>query len=630
MCGIVGFINCGSEEELRSAVKAMEHRGPDGQGLQWFGDKNSGLGHARLSIIDLSNAGNQPMFHPETGHWIVFNGEVYNYREIQNELIALGHSFSSSSDTEVVLKSYLEWGDSCMERFNGMFAFAVYDPSSGNLFAARDRLGIKPFYYYQTSSSFVFASEIKSILCLNNYTAEPDIRSLQTPVHFQISPYTGFKNILKLPAGHFLKFNVNSGLVVSKYWDIEVSETAIPEADAIQELDQLLNDAVRLNLVADVPVGAMLSGGLDSSIICAMMQKQMDRPLNTFTIKFAEKDLKRQGNVDDSQYADLMVEKFGFQHNRIEIAPDVADLLPKMVYHLDEPIADPAAINTYLISKAAKERGISVLLNGMGADEVFAGYRPQLACLKADTYQTIVPKDLRGPISSLVAKFPESNSKRNFKYVRWIKRFIETASLGQFERHLAIRNSAVVGDAFNEYYTNAMPYEESYYYEIQKRVFEETEASYLTKICLSDSKYYMTDHNLTYSDKSMMAASVEGRPTLIDHRIVEFMFRLKPDMRIKGNTQKYILKKVSEKYLPREIIYRPKAPFSAPMRGWLKDELKEMVHDLLSEQTIKNRGIYNHKRVQTLISNNAKGIEDNSQLIWRLMVNEIWHKTFFN
>ncbi len=630
MCGIVGYINCGSKHELFEAVNAIKHRGPDSNDLQWFEGNNCGLGHVRLSIIDLSEKGNQPMFDPKSGNWIVFNGEIYNYKDIRTELETFGYKFTSGSDTEVVLYAFDKWKEECLNKFNGMFAFCIYDPVKNETFIARDRLGIKPLYYLDQNNGLAFSSEIKAILKLKSYLREPDIAAIQTPVHFQITPYTGFKNIYKLPAGHFIKFNAQNKMSIKKYWDIAVSEEISDEKIAIEELDHLINDAVKLNLISDIPVGVMLSGGLDSSILGALMQKQMDQPLNSFTIKFEKKDLKLQGNVDDSYYAKLMADKFGFNHHELIIKPDIAELLPKMVYHLDEPIADPSAISTFLIARSAKEKGISVLLTGMGADEVFGGYRAHLACLKADAYQKYLPKFARDVTQGLFSKLPESNSTRNFKYIRWMKRFLEVASLDPFERYIGLMNTGLKNETFNKYFLNAGPYRESYYYQLQKKAFTEVQGSYLTKMCFCDSKVYMADHNLTYSDKSMMAAGVEGRPTLIDHRIVELMFKMKPEMRIKGNVQKYLLKKVSEKYIPHEIIYRPKAPFSAPMRGWLKNELKEMVNDVLSYETVKARGVFNPDHVQKLIINNQKGLEDNSQLIWRLMVNEIWFKTFFN
>jgi asparagine synthase (glutamine-hydrolysing) len=629
MCGIVGFINCGTKQELKEATSVIKHRGPDYQGVKWFDRQNCGIGHARLSIIDLSVFGNQPMYDPLTGNWIVFNGEVYNFKEIKNELKKHGCEFRSLTDSEVVLKAYGMWGEEAISRFNGMFAFAIYNENSGDLFVCRDRLGIKPLYYYHHKNQIVFASEIKSILAYSGYHKEPDYYAIQTPVHFQAAPRTGFKDIFKLEAGHYFTL-INNKFTISKYWDIYPTEENITYQHAFDELDSLLNDSIKLQMISDVPVGALLSGGLDSSIISVLMQKNMSKPLNTFTIKFKEEDLKRQGNVDDAYYARKLANQFSFNHHEITIEPDIIDLLPKMIWHLDEPIADPAAINTYLISKEAERHGIKVLLSGMGADEFFSGYRSHLACLKADIYQK-APKFLRSGLEYSLKNLPENNSKRNYKYIRWIKGFLKIASLSQHDRSLLIKNSALGPDNFNDYYTTAGNYRNSLYVERDTKLFEQyPDLSYLTKLCYCDSKTYLTDHNLAYSDKAIMAASIEGRPPLLDHRIVELMFKLTPEFRINKGVQKYLLKKVSEKYLPNEIIYRSKAPFSAPMRGWLKKELKEMINDILSYDSLKARGVYNPKFVQELIINNDKGIADNSQLIWRLMVNEMWFRTFFN
>lgn len=628
MCGIVGFFNCGSVDQLENAVTCINHRGPDSFDTEWFNDRNSGLGHVRLSIIDLTEGGKQPKFDPNTKNWIIYNGEIYNYKDVRSKLKQKGHQFSSDSDTEVILKAYSEWGRDALQYLNGMFSFVIYNENSGNVFACRDRLGIKPFYYYQKGNKLIIASEIKSILECNDYVRAPDLHALHTPVHYQVSPQTGFRDIKKLEAGHYLTF-IEGGFFVGKYWDIKPSEEPINEKVAFERLDELLKDSIRLQMISDVPVGALLSGGLDSSLICVMMQKLMDEPLNTFTIKFKEEDLKRQGNVDDSVYAKKLARLHNFNHHEITIEPDVVDLLPKMIYSLEEPIADPAAINTYLISKEARDAGIKVLLSGMGADEVFSGYRPHLACLKADSYQK-VPKSIRSTIAALFEHIPSSNKTRDFKYIRWVKSFLNFASLPRGSRALLMKNSALQEEDFYKYYAEDFKYDESLYIQKGSELFSENESlSYLTKICYLDTMMYMPDHNLTYLDKAMMAASVEGRPPLIDHRIVEFMFALPPKFRINGNTQKYLLKKVSEKYLPEDIIYRPKAPFSAPMRGWLKKELKEMVNDVLSYDSLKRRGIYNAKYVKELIERNDKGLEDNSQLIWRLMVNELWMQTFF-
>ena len=629
MCGIVGYINCGSIQELEQSVRALKHRGPDDQGVKWFANKNSGLGHTRLSIIDLSEKGHQPMYDPESRNWIIYNGEIYNYIDIRRELESKGFQFVSTSDTEVILKAYHAWGTDCLQKFNGMFAFAVYNEISGKLFMARDRLGIKPLYYYQQNEKLIFASEIKAILSNSVYNREPDLNAIHTAIHYQVTPYTGFKGIKKLEAGTFAIFE-NGIFKQESYWDISPAETEMSLHEAEKELDELLRDATAIQMLADVPIGVLLSGGLDSSLISVLMQKNTQHPLNSYTIRFSEKDLKLQGNTDDSYYASKLANDFGFNHNEFLIEPDITGLLPKMIWHMDEPLADPAAINTFLISEEARKQGIKVLLTGMGADEVFSGYRAHLACLKANQYQKY-PSLIRKPFESMVNALPESSEKRSYKYNRWLKQFVRIASLPEFERHITVKNSALTPKSFNLLYKDEFKFEDSYAYKREKEYFyKNEELSYLTKICLCDSKIYLPDHNLTYSDKAMMAAGVEGRPPLIDHRIVELMFRLSPEFRIKGNTQKYLLKKVAEKYLPKEIIYRSKAPFSAPMRGWLKNELKEMVHDILSVDSIKKRGIYNSSYVMDIIDKNEKGITDNSQLIWRLMVNELWFRTFFS
>ena len=629
MCGIVGFIGCGTKEELANSVKVIGHRGPDAQSVKWFPNSGSGLGHARLSIIDLSDRANQPMFDEHKGNWIVFNGEVYNYRSIRSELEKLGIGFLTDSDTEVVLKAYGVWGKETLQKFNGMFAFAIYNEKEDKLSVFRDRLGIKPLYYYHDGDKLAFASELKSILELTDYKKEPDHHALQTPVHYQVTPYTGFKDIYKLPAGFELNFQ-GTELKTSAYWKIRPSEQKVSFDDAFDKLDELLNSSIDLQMVSDVPIGSLLSGGLDSSLISAMMQKKVNDPIRTFTIKFSREDLKKQGNVDDSFYARKLVEEMGFDHEEILIRPDIVDLLPKMVWHLEEPIADPAAINTYLISKAARDKGVKVLLSGMGADEVFSGYRAHLACLKAEPYGKI-PNPLRWPFESALKLLPESNSSRDFKYLRWAKGFVRVASLPQRERAMLVKNSTLNEEQFKSYFADPIDYSDSEFVKTDVEVYNRyPELSYLTKMCYTDSKVYMTDHNLTYSDKAMMAASVEGRPPLIDHRIVEFMFTLPPEFRVNGNVQKYLLKKVAEKYVPKEIIYRPKAPFSAPMRGWLKKELNELVRDTLSEDSVKARGVYNPKYVSQLITENLSGQKDNSQLIWRLLVNELWFRTFFD
>jgi len=626
MCGITGLIGAGNPDILKRMTDAIAHRGPDDSGMKWFPNSNSGLGHRRLSIIDLSPAGHQPMSNDDGTLWITYNGETYNYQEIRKELCNLGFAFKSNSDTEVILKAYQTWGIKFLDELNGMFALAIFDSKTGELFAARDRIGIKPFYYANPNGKFIFASEIKAILESGLIEKEPDYAALHTPARFQVSPLTGFKDIYKLPPGHYLIFK-DGKLTIHQYWRLSPSEESISEGDATNNLENLLLDAIHLQMVADVEVGAFLSGGLDSSLITVLMAKEISNQIKTFTIKFTDEDQKFEKMVDDSYYAQKVADRFGFRHHEFEIKTDILDLLPKMVWHLDEPLADTAAINTYLISKAARESGIIVLLNGMGGDEVFGGYRKQLACLRADVYQQL-PNMLQKSISNLVGYLPVASYRGGFRWIRWAKRFLTFASLPPMERFLS-SDYSMNSDEYHKIFASESSYWDTHFFNSQKSNFRSNGLSYLTQMCLNDTQVFLPEHNLTYCDKAAMAAGVESRPPLTDHHLVEFMFKLPPEFRIKGKTQKYLLKKVAEKYLPKEIINREKGGFAAPLRSWVRVSLREMVDDYLSFESLRKRGLYNPEYVRLKIKLDREGKEDNAYLIWQLLTTELWFRTFF-
>ena len=628
LCGIAGLVHWGNKETLERMVDVQRHRGPDDSGVEWFEARGSGLGHRRLSIIDLSPAGHQPMSNDAGTLWITYNGEVYNYPEVREQLRTQGHSFRSQSDTEVILKAYETWGPECLNHLNGMFAFAIYNLRTDELFAARDRLGIKPFYYHQQGDRLVFASEIKALLTTSLVEARPDVLALHTPARFQVAPYTGFEGIFKLPAAHYLVLR-DGRLELRRYWTIEPREDVrIDQEEARARLDGLLRDAVRLQMIADVPVGVFLSGGLDSSIISAHMKHLTGDRIHSFTIAFAPEDQRFEKMPDDSRYARQVANQFGFIHHEAVIKPDIVDLLSRMTWHLDEPLADPAAINTYLLSDMARKQGIVVMLNGMGGDEVYAGYRKQLACLHADTYQAIMPASLQRSIEGLSRAIPVATNRQGFRSLRWAKRFLSFASLPPLERYLA-SDLALTAGRYTELMPNGPAYAETSYYRAQRNAFEAHEVSYLTRMCLNDTLFFLPDHNLTYSDKAAMAAGVESRPPLIDHRLVEYMFTLPPSLRIRRNLQKVLLKRVAEKYLPNEIVYRPKAPFGAPLRSWIRGPLAEMVGDLLSETAVKARGLYDPSTVRRLIELDCTGQEDNAHVIWTMLTIEVWFRTFF-
>lgn len=628
MCGISGVVNIGSAQTLRVMNDKLVHRGPDGEGSIWFEELNGGFAHRRLSIIDLSPGGAQPMKNDSGTLWITFNGEIYNYRELRKELESLGVGFRSSSDTEVLLKAFEKWGVECLQKLNGMFAFAIADLARKSVILARDRIGVKPLYYARVKDALVFSSEIKAILATGLVEKSPDYHALHTPTRYQISPFTGFRNILKVPPASYLIFR-NGDASVRQYWSIAPSEDASPSfGNRSQELDDLLNDAVRLQMVADVPVGVLLSGGLDSSIVSALMKKNTDKEIHSFTIKFDSQDQRFEKMVDDSSYAKRVAETFGFDHHEIVLHPDVVALLPKLVYHLDEPLSDPASINTYLISQAARELGIKVLLNGMGGDEIFGGYRKQLACLRSEIYQEIFPRLVRQFIERVSDHIPVATDNQGFRLARWGKRFLSFASLPEYERFIA-SDLSMTPAQYRECFLDGGSYDSTYYFTEQKTNFEDPDLSYLTKMCLNDTRVFLPEHNLLYSDKACMAAGLEGRPPFSDHRLVEFMFTLPMDYRIHGNVQKYLLKRVSERYLNKEVIYRPKAPFGSPLRSWIRGALAPMVNDLLSEESLRKDGIYNSRYVRQLIENDRAGKEDNAQILWTLLTNVVWLRTFF-
>ncbi len=629
MCGFVGFINFGNSDLLNHATKVVEHRGPDNQNVFWDSDSNSGLGHRRLSIIDLSEKSNQPFWNDDKTLVIAYNGEIFNYLELKEELNKKGISFHTNSDTEVLLKGYEYFGERILDRINGMFSFIIYNKITRKVFAARDHLGIKPFYYYQKNDYLIVASEIKSIISSLDRIS-PDYRALTTPIHFQTAPDTGFTGINKLYPGHAIVFE-SGKIKIKSYWEAKVEVDNIKSfAQKKEELDSLLLDSVDKQMLSDVPVGVMLSGGLDSSLIAALMRKKSSKEINSFTIKINQDDLKKQGIVDDSYYAKQVAEEFNFKHNEITIKPNIIDLLPKMVYHLEEILVDPASINTFLISDMAKKAGIPVLLSGIGADEIFGGYRIHKVMNAFENTGALLNNKIAKNLGNVFKYFPESVPFISKKYMRWFKKICFLLSQEKNKRHLFAKDAAFTEDVWKEAFKFNYNYFNLNYPLREVNLFKKTKGSYLNKICLSDTNFYLPNHNLNYLDKSMMAASIEGRPPLIDRRIVEFAFRCNNNDKINNGSQKHILKEVSKKYLKPNIIDRPKAPFAAPLRSWLKTDLKEMVYDLLTKENIDKRGVFNYNFVKKVLKNHYNGIHDNSQVILRLLITELWFNTFFD
>ncbi len=635
MCGIFGAVTRSPfrEEEIRLANNAVRHRGPDDGGYACFesGSWSVALGNRRLSIIDLSARGHQPMMDEAGTVRIVYNGETYNFREVRKALEERGHRFKSDTDTEVVLKAYLEWGAECLQRLNGMFAFAVWDERRKSLFVARDRLGVKPLYYTRIGDGLAFASEVKSLLWLPGVRRRMNQDALAKYLAFLWvpDPETLFDGIYKLPPGHYALFK-DGKLKIQQYWDLEFSsESRISEADAIDEVAVRLRDAVRARLVSDVPVGVFLSGGLDSSLITAMMTESVDRPIVACSVGFGD-DISYDIAPDDLKYArqvrDCFRDKLDFREMVLE--PEIVNLLPETVWHLDEPVADPAALSTYLICRAAKGTA-SVMLSGVGGEEVFGGY-PRYLAMKVAGYLDYGAPILQSQMfSNLLDRLPASRPGPFLAHFRNFKKFARAIRSQDFQlQYLAMR----------AYYTPeelrsllAKP-------ELADRALEEHLACFdnardrdpLGQLLYVDTKTFLPCLNLAYTDKMSMAASVEIREPLLDYKLVEFVTNLPSSYKIHGRKQKYILKKVGERYLPHEVVWRKKSGFGAPIRAWVMKDLQPLISDLLSRESVMDRGMLNYSFVEKILADQQSGTEDNAFRIWALLTLELWMRTFLD
>jgi asparagine synthase (glutamine-hydrolysing) len=632
MCGILGVLGGTVEERAFDlALDRLKHRGPNDRGMERFSTSRGDmvLGFRRLSILDLSRRGHQPMFDSTGQFCIVFNGEVFNFRELRGELIDKGHAFQSGTDTEVVLAAYKEWGTAAIERFVGMFAFAIWDATREQLVLARDRLGIKPLYYWNGGERFVFGSEVKALLGipgvprrLNREAVGRYFTFLWVP-----DPDTLFDDIRQLEAGHFML--VRDGRVeLHQYWDVPLDGgDACSPSEAVDALEALLLSAVESRLISDVPLGAFLSGGVDSSLIVAMMRRLGVDHIITQTVEYLPDDARFDIAPNDAPYARQVRDHFGdLDYHEIALRPNVVELLPKIVWHLDDPVADPAALSTFLICRASQENA-TVMLSGMGAEELFGGYPRHRAVGLAERYRR-VPAAVRHfvrrhAVEPLHASRPGplmSIARNAKKFVRSADHPFEDRYLGYIsyynaEERRELLASGLDGDVYQQH---------------RRHLSRTAGRDSVTRMTHLDLKTFLPNLNLAYTDRASMAASVEVRVPLLDHRLVELVARFPSDIKLRGRTQKYVLKRVAERYLPREIVYRPKTGFGAPIRAWLQNELKSTVRELLSPERIRARGVVEVKTVNRLLDDLWSGREDNALRVWALLVFELWGQTFLD
>ena len=632
MCGICGVVGQADEQLIKTMLARIAHRGPDDEGV-YIADTSTqqrvGLGHRRLSIIDLSAAGHEPMSDASGRIWLTFNGEIYNFKDLRGELEGLGHRFTSNTDAEVIIYAYLEWGRECLTRFNGMFAFAIWDSRDESLFLVRDRLGIKPLYYADTPAGFAFASEIKALIAIPGTERSVDLAALDQFMTFLWTPgpRTAFRGISKLPPAHYLLYRNGKG-EVAEYWDLEFEENdSVTESEWVERVRDQIGRSVRAQMLADVPLGAFLSGGVDSSSIVALMSSVSESKPTTYTFGFRSEDLRYDILEDDVKYARLVGERFATDYHEAYLEPRVMELLPKLVYHMDEPVADPAIITSYLICRSARER-LTVLLSGMGGDEVFAGYPRHSAVKIAEAYN-LIPSFLARPV---VDALPGGRPGRLTALFRNTKKLARSAALPERERYLGFGTYFTETEK-SELYTGelASAAREFDAYAEHHRYFDRVaEEDFVNQMLYVDMKTFLPCLNLTYTDKTSMASSTEVRVPLLDHELVELAGRIPAGLKLKGLTGKYVLKRAAEAWLPREIVHRKKAGFSAPVRAWLARDLRDEVEDLLSESNIRSRGYFEYGHVRRLIDENLSGREDNALKVFQLLTLELWHRAFID
>jgi asparagine synthase (glutamine-hydrolysing) len=627
MCGILGTYGLATGAgELAAMSDAIAHRGPDASGTWTSPDGRLRLGHRRLSIIDLSAEANQPFV--KDGLVVVFCGEIYNYRELRAELVAAGTGFRTGSDTEVLLEAWRRWGPASLRRLRGMFAFALFDSRQGTLTLARDPFGIKPLFWTARDGGVAFASELKGLRPLLGDRPPIDHGAIVASLLYYWVPedHCVYRGVEKLPPGSWLQVTPDGRHRLERYFDPR-AELAAPSARRVdvEELRRVLEDSVAAHLVADVPISTFLSGGLDSSLLTVLAARH-NPDIDSYTISFRPEDRRLEAMPDDLAYARSLAGRHGIRLHEVEIAPDVADLLPRMVHTLDEPIGDAAAINAYLICRAARDAGVKVLLSGMGADELFGGYRKHYACLLATRYRRL-PAILRHRVvAPAVRRLPVAGRRRGYRAARWAKRFVAFADLPE---EAAFRRSYThydVGELHELLDPELWPLVDQLVDEHAAVYHEGPAGDQVNRMCYTDTRLFLPGLNLAYTDRASMAASTEVRVPYVDREVAAAAFAIPGSAKIVGRERKAVLKRAAEAWLPREIVYRPKGLFSAPLRAWIRRDLADMVEDLVAGGTLVTSGLVDKQLVRAMIDADRRGLADRSKEIWQLLTLEVWYR----
>jgi len=632
MCGICGKVALDSEQidedTVRKMVEALKHRGPDDGGTHISESKGMGiaaLGHRRLSVIDLSDSGHQPMSNEDGTIWITYNGEIYNFQELKSDLEKKGHVFKSHTDTEAIIHLYEELGVECIKQLRGMFAFAIWDQKRGRLVLSRDRMGQKPLNYVIGNNQIVFASEIASMLEDSSIRRSVNIASLHNYLTYGYvpAPETMFEGIKKLPPAHTLVWE-RGKVTIERYWSLTYTDKLrLNEEEYCRRIVELFGEATKIRMVSDVPLGAFLSGGIDSAAVVAMMSRFSDRPVKTYSIGFEEK------SFDELKYARIIASFFSTEHKEYIVKPNTLDVLPELIERFGEPFADSSSIPAYYLSRMTRA-GVTVALNGDAGDESFGGYDRYLAS-RLIGYYSRVPVLLREKIiAPLIHRLPESAKKKDL--VRRIRRFIGVCALPPQRRYISWM-SVIGEDLKQELYStdfkNRLGKVDSNDYLLGAYAFSEAK-DFLDATLFVDTMTYLPNDLLVKADITSMANSLEVRSPFLDHKLVEFAASIPSALKIKGLTSKYILKRAFKKMLPAVTLRRRKYGFGVPVGKWFRREMKDYAYEILLGAPADKRGYFNKVAVRNLLDQHVSGRKDRGHEIWTLLNLELWHRRFID
>jgi asparagine synthase (glutamine-hydrolysing) len=626
MCGIAGQLNFRTgrpveQGRIRAMCDLLAHRGPDGEGHYVAGPV--GLGHRRLAIIDLSDAGRQPMTAAGGQLVITFNGEIYNFRELRRDLETRGHVFSTRTDTEVILAAYREFGVSCVERLNGMFAFAIWDAAKQELFAARDRLGKKPFHYWVHEDGVTFASEPKAFLADERFVPSANPEAIWHYLAYQYvpSPLSAFEGVKKLPAAHYL--TVRDGRISThRYWRLRYEpKRRIGEREARDELESRLRAAVRRRLISDVPLGAFLSGGVDSSAVVAIMAQEGGTPVKTFSIGFDESD------YDELPYARMLAARYGTEHREFVVRPRASDIFDELVWHYNEPFADESAIPTYYLS-ALTRQSVTVALNGDGGDECFAGYRRYEPDAKMDGYGRLPGRLRQGLARAALTVAPRRSRHDAADRIRnWIVRGADTREGRYLRRVMHFEPELRTGIVTPEFLDRVAGTDDG----IPLESYRRSHAREFVDVCMDgDVQHYLPDCLLVKVDVATMAHGLEGRSPLLDYELMEFAAALPLDLKVRGNVRKWLLKESMRPHLPPELLSRPKKGCSVPLGRWLRRDLLPRAREVLLDSAAAQRGLLSTSAVRRMLEEHAAGAVNWHHQLWNLLMLELWCRMFLD